>query len=257
MNDVSLMGWATGIEVVRGWQDISNPQFGLADFGTPQDALGPAQGGTNWGVVSLGDGGVAILTFEKPIANGPGWDFAVFENSFDGRFLELAFVEVSSDGVNYQRFPAVSLTQTETQIATFGTLDPTYLYHLAGKYQAGYGTPFDLDQIKDVNPLVDVTRITHVRIVDVVGSLNEAYCSYDSQGNKINDPWPTPFGTGGFDLDAVGVRYQKNRWADKNGDGIVNLKDFALLSGLYQQYADWIDDFLDEWLLTEPWYQGQ
>ena len=205
----------------------------------------------------MGDGGVAVLTFASPIANGPGWDFAVFENSFDGRFLELAFVEVSSDGIHYQRFPSVSLTQTNTQVGSWGLLDPTYIYNLAGKYAAGYGTPFDLEEIKDINPLVDVTRITHVRIIDVVGCLNDAYCSYDSQGNKINDPWPTPFGTGGFDLDAVGVRHKKTLWADNNGDGIVNLKDFARLSGLYPEQTDWIDDLLDEWLLTESWYQGQ
>jgi hypothetical protein len=35
------------------------------------------------------------------------------------------------------------------------------------------------------------------------------YASCDSQGHQINDPWPTPFPTGGFDLDAVGVIHQK------------------------------------------------
>ena len=30
------------------------------------------------GVVSLGDGGSAILTFSKPIKNETGWDFAIF-----------------------------------------------------------------------------------------------------------------------------------------------------------------------------------
>ena len=33
------------------------------------------------GIVSLGDGGEAILSFERFIENGPGWDFAIFENS--------------------------------------------------------------------------------------------------------------------------------------------------------------------------------
>jgi hypothetical protein len=35
------------------------------------------------------------------------------------------------------------------------------------------------------------------------------YASYDSQGHQINDPWPTNFPTGGFDLDAVGVINEK------------------------------------------------
>ena len=31
------------------------------------------------------------------------------------------------------------------------------------------------------------------------------FSSCDFNGHQINDPWPTPFNTGGFDLDAVGV----------------------------------------------------
>jgi hypothetical protein len=42
-----------------------------------------------------------------------------------------------------------------------------------------------------------------VRIVDVVGSLTLG--SVDSLGNVVNDPYPTAFASGGFDLDAVGV----------------------------------------------------
>jgi hypothetical protein len=41
--------------------------------------------------------------------------------------------------------------------------------------------------------------------VDVVGSITPAYATYDSQGNMVNDPWPTPYSSSGFDLDAVGV----------------------------------------------------
>ena len=74
----------------------------IVDFGEPEDATGMAGDGR---VVSLGDGGVAILTFDTPLSDGPGPDFAVFENAFLETFLELAFVEVSSDDVNYFRFP--------------------------------------------------------------------------------------------------------------------------------------------------------
>jgi len=59
-----------------------------------------------------------------------GFDFAVFENSFNDSFLELAFVEVSSDGINFVRFPATSNTQTDVQITGFGTIDPTYINNL-------------------------------------------------------------------------------------------------------------------------------
>ena len=48
-------------------------------------------------------------------------------------------------------------------------------------------------------------RLTHIKIIDVVGSIQNQYASRDQYGNKINDPWPTAFASSGFDLDAVGV----------------------------------------------------
>lgn len=203
--DSSLFtSWATGCTIVRGYQDVSTTSLGYATAGDSSMALGIA--GSN-GILSLGDGGIATLTFAQPITNGPGWDFAVFENSFDGQFLELAFVEVSSDGVNFFRFPATSNTQDTAQVASFGLLDATKLNNLAGKYEALYGTPFDLDELESTQGL-DVNAITHVRVIDVVGSILPQYATYDSNGNPINDPWSTPFISSGFDLDAVGVIHQ-------------------------------------------------
>ncbi|HZK07182.1 MAG TPA: T9SS type A sorting domain-containing protein [Bacteroidales bacterium] len=199
-----FVAWATGCTVERGYQDISNPGLGFASLGDSSMALGIAGAS---GVVSLGDGGSAILTFENPISNGPGWDFAVFENAFDDTFLELAFVEVSSDGVNYYRFPATSYTQDTVQIESFGSVDASKIDNLAGKYRALFGTPFDLQELSGQSGL-DVMHITHVKIIDVVGCIQNEYASYDQYGNKINDPWNTPFASGGFDLDAVGVIHQ-------------------------------------------------
>jgi hypothetical protein len=196
-----FVGWATGCEVVRGYMNIAEPELGYASAGTPELAIGKAG---QVGTVSLGDAGYAILTFEYPIINGEGYDFAVFENAFSDDFLELAYVEVSSDGVNYFRFPSVSLTQTEEQIGTFGSVDATKINNLAGKYRVMYGTPFDLEELKD-QPGLDVNHVTHVKIIDAVGSIDDEYARFDSEGNKINFPWPTPFETGGFDLDAIGV----------------------------------------------------
>lgn len=200
-----FVAWANGAEIERGLVDISNPEAQdqgshYASFGTTNDALGIADGT----VVSLGDRGIAILTFEKPIGNGPGFDFAVFENGFSDTFLELAFVEVSSDGTNYFRFPAHSETQAQTQVGGFGTIDPTYINNFAGKYRAMFGTPFDLNDLED-NVLLDKNNITHVKLIDVVGSIDPEFASYDFQGNAVNDPFPTPFWSSGFDLDAVGV----------------------------------------------------
>lgn len=195
-------GWANRCELQTGYANCMNQGLGLAGPNDSTLATGIAEG---IGVVSLGDGGKATLQFPNPITNGPGYDFAVFENSFSDDFLELAFVDVSSNGIDFVRFPAVSLTDTSQQVSTFGLINPEKINNLAGKYRFLYGTPFDLE---DLNPSLhlDLQRITHVRIVDVVGCINcENFTSYDSQGNIINDPYPTPFPQGGFDLDAVGV----------------------------------------------------
>ena len=205
----AFVGWATGVEVAHGPMNIANPDLGVTGANYPdENALGYPEG--TFGVVCLGDGGMATLTFASPIYNGVGPDFAVFENGFanavnpDTWALELAFVEVSSDGEHFFRFPAYSNTQTTTQLGNGGTIIPSQIHNLASKYGAMYGTPFDLDEVED-NPLLDKNRITHVRVVDVVGCIDSLYASYDCQGHIINDPWPTPFASSGFDLDAVGV----------------------------------------------------
>jgi hypothetical protein len=53
--------------------------------------------------------------------------------------------------------------------------------------------------------MIDKNNITYIRLVDVVGNIDPEYGSTDSNGNIVNDAWPTPFATCGFDLDAVGV----------------------------------------------------
>lgn len=193
--------WANSASITKGFQQINDASFGLPTVGDQFAALGKA--GEN-GVVSLGDGGSAVVSFYAPIFNGPGADFAVFENSFLDSFLELAFVEVSTDGNRYVRFPAVSNTQDTMPIGGFGLVAPTALNNLAGKYRANYGTPFDLEELKDSSG-IDISNIQFVRLIDVVGSMNDSFATKDVNGHKINDPWPTPFPSSGFDLDAVGV----------------------------------------------------
>lgn len=209
-----IISWATNCTVERGYINIEDPEqtytqgdstSNLAFFGEDTNAIGEADAT----VVSLGDGGNAILSFEKPIMNGEGDDFAVFENSFQAQsppyqyFLELAFVEVSTNGTDYVRFTSTSLTQANTQIGGFDQLDPTKINNLAGKYVVNYGTPFDLEELQG-NPLIDINNINYIKIIDVIGDINNDFAQYDSEGNKINDPWSTPFWSCGFDLDAVG-----------------------------------------------------
>ncbi len=202
-NDSRIVAWATTCTVERGWLDIADKPQGRASQGIDQNGIGKADDL----VISLGDSGTAVITFPAPLYNGPGADFAVFEYGFinpanpEEAFMELAFVEVSSDGVNYTRFAASSLTDTP-QVPMAGVyMNARKINNMAGKYVAGYGTPFDLDELKN-SPGLDMNNITHVRLVDVVGSVG-AHASMDKDGNPINDPYPSPIPSGGFDLDGV------------------------------------------------------
>ena len=207
LDDVRIKGWATGCTVVRGSSNLSDPNAADVSYGEESAGVGPASTST-LEAVSLGDGGMATLTFGTPIANGDGFDFAVFENSFDDYFLELAVVEVSSDGEHFVRFPATSLTQTRTQIGDIGRVDATFINNLAGKYRVGYGTPFDLEELRD-STNIDINNITHVRLIDVVGSIDPQYGTYDAFGHIINDPFPTISRSAGFDLEGVCVLNQQ------------------------------------------------
>ncbi len=205
----SIVAWATGVSVVRGLDDIAVPDGPRVIYGSESDAVGPIDFTTTT-AVSLGDGGSATVTFAHPIRNGEGPDFAVFENSFDDYFLELGFVEVSTDGERFVRFPATSLTQTDSQVVSH--VDPTFINNLAGKYRVGYGTPFDLEELRDSTG-INIDSIVYVRIVDVVGSIEPQYATYDAYGHIVNDPYPTSDSTGrwrsgGFDLTGVAVMYE-------------------------------------------------
>lgn len=188
--DPAIVGWASrvadytpGTNVDAVWTNASN-------------ALGPAEGEFDR-IVSLGRGGSLTLTFATPIRDGLGDDFAVFENSFSDTFLELGFVEVSSDGVNFHRFASDS--KTDSPLNSFDLLDPTHLHNLAGKYRAGFGTPFDLGELRGRAGL-DVTTVTHVRLVDIIGDGSVT----DASGDPIYDPTPT-VGSAGLDVDGIAV----------------------------------------------------
>lgn len=212
-NSGQFAGWATGCTIQRGLMDIADASKGFVTAGDSSMAIGISD---NY-IVSLGDSGVATLTFDAPLYDGPGYDFAIFENGFanpvnpEEAFLELAFVEVSSDGRNFFRFPATSFTPDTFQIPVAGVyMNARYLNNLAGKYIGGYGTPFDLNELKNISGL-DINNITHVRLVDVIGSVG-AHATYDKDGRKVNDPYPSQIPTGGFDLDAVGAINMQGRF---------------------------------------------
>ncbi len=200
----AFKNWADSCVIQRGFVNIADSSFSYggsnyASYGNAADAMGMADNA----VLSLGDGGQATFYLSSTIYNGASWDFAVFENAMNDNFLELAFVEVSSNGVDFYRFPSHSLTQDSVQIGGFGSLEPTKIDGFAGKYRALFGTPFDLSELDSITTL-DIMNIVAIRIVDVVGSIDTMQ-SYDSYGNIVNDPWPTAFSSSGFDLDALGI----------------------------------------------------
>ena len=283
---------------------------------TPLKALGPVIG-DNFDVCVLGDlwqiqldvmdlpenqllqfndpnkiqPGQITLSFAMPFGNHPGPDFAVFENgSISGGLegeageimAELAYVEVSSDGVNFVRFPSVSLT--ESNIGAYGTIDPSNVYNLAGKhvnaYQSSWGTPFDLNTLAAnelvLNNVVDLDNISYVRIVDIPGngyymdsaslvidpnSLNsDAGPSTFAADHPVHDAWLT-WGSGGFDLDAIGV-ISSDILGDANLDGKVDLEDLLTLYLFWNQKGYWSsgdfnsDNQIDEsdlLILAENW----
>jgi len=195
MNDPAFNSWADGYTDYEIGTDVDEV------WQTPEYALGMAAG-TSYDIVSLGRGGRITMIFDPPVENGEGWDFAVFENSFNDYNLELAYVEVSSNGIDFVRFDNISLIPDP--ISGYGSLDTTLINGLAGKFRQGYGTPFDLSDLSEQPEVqagsIDLSRITHIRLVDIVGDGS----FFDSEGRVIYDPFPT-VNSAGFDLDAIGV----------------------------------------------------
>jgi hypothetical protein len=270
-------GWATNVVSY-------NPAPGVgSQWCNPNKALGPATG-NNLDIVSLGDlegqqintslpSGQITLSFDEPIRDGNGYDFVVFENGIISNwdtasgsitglmFAELGYVEVSSNGVDFVRFPAVSLTSEP--VGPYGTIEISNVYNLAGKHPNANGlctgTPFDLSEIADdpavMLGLVDVNNINYVRIVDIPGSGDfyddagahidpETWPIWDYYTNNhpIYDAWVT-WDSGGFDLEAIGVLQEQNYSADINLDGKVDIFDFTLFASAWGSHfgqANWI-----------------
>jgi hypothetical protein len=201
-----MQAWASDVDAFqRGPMDIAQPQLGPATHGLPEYALGPASGQTA-DVFSLGDGGSITLFFATGIGDGPGDDFAVYENGFfsvEGLFAEFAFVEVSSNGVDFARFDA--LTFRVDPVASFEPVDPDDYENFAGDQPLDSGTGFELAELAG-HPLVtagllDLNNVAYVRLIDVIGNGT----TFDADAQQIWDPYPTAFAVGGFDAEAVGV----------------------------------------------------
>lgn len=215
-----FVGWATTVVAYAPAPGVSTI------FANASLALGPLTG-DNTSIVSLGDvpagttrpnPGTLTLGVAQAIINGPGADFATFENGFisegeagvEGQiFGELGYVEVSTDGVQFARFPSVSLTPEA--VGPLGTVDASNVYNLVGKHVNArgdsWGTPFDLSSLANepsvIAGLVDLNKILYIRIVDIPGDGTWL----DSAGHAIFDAWLTN-SSGGVDFEALGVIHQ-------------------------------------------------
>ena len=216
-NSSSIQSWANGVQSISYGSDVSSI------WKKPNNALGHAEG-TSGDIVCLGRSGQITLSFPQGISNGSGNDFGIFENGMSDTFLELGWVEVSSDNIHFIRFANAS--QTEDPIGGFGEVDNTLITGLASKYRQGTGTLFDLEHLQvyydyvtqGINlgltttyknhlqnnfPHLDLNNIQYVRIIDIVGDGS----AIDAFGHTIYDPYPTT-GSAGFDLDAIAVLHE-------------------------------------------------
>jgi hypothetical protein len=201
-------------------------------FQDTSDALGgPTGGGLQQGgtdVLNLGVGGSLTLAFDdgvtpRGIRDQAGADFIVFENAFyaggvtTASMAELVFVEVSSNGTDFARFPVTSLTANP--VGAFGTIDPANVSDFAGVHpvlanvstnaidpfdpSVAGGDAFDLSALS-TNPLVtsgtlDLQNVRYLRLIDVLGDGTLT----DVGGRPIYDA--TGSGNGGADIDSVSV----------------------------------------------------
>lgn len=233
----NFVGWATGCAEYKPGTGITGDgtDYGASYWQDPSKAFGKATGSDTSAVVVLGDGGSITMTFANAITNGEGYDFAVFENGLNDSFLEFAFVEVSTNGVDFLRFPTFYLGSGPVGSDSDeggGNNDPTWCYNLGSKYRIGYGNGYDLDELNDAYAYalahydfdshtakddsifstdylehllanfanVDLDEINYVRLVDIIGDGSVL----DSSGTPIYDAYPT-HGTPGFDLSGIGV----------------------------------------------------
>ena len=148
ITDSNIVAWVKGAEVVRD-STVTNGHY--------YDVIGVANTSK---FVAINQGN-ATLTFDRPIKNGSGVDFVVFgyENGSNGQ----AFVEVSSNGVDFFRF------DNKTKVL-----------------QNGYGTGYDLDSLTD-NTLLNKQNIRLIRIVDdSIGGMNLAGVAIYNAGTQYS-----------------------------------------------------------------------
>jgi hypothetical protein len=234
-NDARIVGWATGwlnyIQPDPSSGGYCHDNAGQSDSisnavpGAPTDFT---MNGTTKHVLALGHGSSITVTFGGPIPNGPGWNFAVFENSFldmssalAGRgggtnyvyfnsgtnlvpvargynfiWTKLAFVDVSSDDTNWARFPATYLNTDLLFQATVSdspehwlSQDATMINGLAGTTALQYGEPFSLSVLtNNPNVLSGAVNLNNIRYIRLTDVIGNGSTT-DQFGNAIYSPY--------------------------------------------------------------------
>ena len=170
-------------------------------------------------VLSLGSAGQVTLGFDVTITDGPGVDLVAFENGFElsgGVFAEVAFVEVSTNGLDFARLPSRYRGEVGP-LPAFGNVPYGTYSGLVGGVPvranvdtntidpldpvgAG-GEAFDLADLAP-HPLVlagavDLNEIHFVRLVDAVAGVDT-----DSESLLV---WDNGGAASSADIDAVAV----------------------------------------------------
>ena len=234
-NDARIVGWATA------WQDYIRPDpssggychdnsnqsnsIDNAILGAPTDFT---MSGTTKHVLVLGHGASITVTFGRSMPDGPGWNFAVFNNTFLSTSLDLinrgggtnyvyfnsgtdrvsvargynfawckpAFVDVSSDATNWARFP-VSYFNTDVLFQAsvpdtpdhWLSQDMTMIDGLAGKAVLQYGTAFSLSALtNDPKVVSGLVDLNNVRYLRLTDVVGDGSTS-DQYGNPIYAPY--------------------------------------------------------------------
>ena len=184
---------------------VSYNQGGGGGIFDPLNILGAPQGGGLFNgsldVLSLGIGGDVTLGFDVTLTDGPGADFTVSENPFvligsQSIFAEYAFVEVSTNGTDFARFPAQTLPGGSTWGSAPGFAGGTpgianALTNTVDPFDpvVSGGDSFDLAELVGdplvTGGLVDLSQIHFVRLVDNGSADIDAVAVIQHTGNQV------------------------------------------------------------------------
>lgn len=208
------------VQVTAGPHSAFDPNLML---GQPQ-GFGSALG--SFDIFSPGVGGSVVLRLTAVAKDGPGTDLIVYENPFfvhggsspTDTFIECLFVEVSSNGISFARFPTAYFGPVGPHLGPLGQMlgVPSGWYRgFAGLYTVSAGPILDVDPLDVVDgggdafdfadlanhPLVlqgevQLDHIRYVRLVDVQGGSTVA-----DNGAVIWDAGDASFSTA--EIDAV------------------------------------------------------